>query len=151
MTQPTGNEVNKSKRPRGRPSAYSHDLTETICMELMTGRSLREICEADDLPSKRTVYRWLEKYPEFAQQYVLAREIQAHTLNDEVLELGFSRRAEVHAVIWHAGRMRPKKYVKGYHAPAAEQPKDLEALAREVRAILSSALDPPDSGPGTES
>ena len=60
---------------RWRPITARHDRTtqrlhrrdrHQICDLLMDGLSMRSICQADDMPHRTTVVRWLERYPEFA-------------------------------------------------------------------------------------
>lgn len=73
----------------GRPSDYTDEIAEEIC-ELIatTPRGLDFICNThDDLPSARTVARWLAAHESFRQRYVRARERQADLIFDECLEI----------------------------------------------------------------
>ncbi len=70
-----------------RPSEYTQDTASAICAALAEGQSLRKICEADDMPDKATVFRWLAKYPEFRDQYARAREAQADVMAEEILDI----------------------------------------------------------------
>ena len=100
----------------GRPSGYSEDVADTICQELMAGKSLRTICSMEGMPAASTVYSWLRQYPEFSQRYARAREVQADVLADEILEIADSdldpnrARVMIDARKWLAGKLRPKKY-----------------------------------------
>lgn len=49
--------------------------------------SVREICQSDDMPDRSQIFRWLQTYPEFRDQYALAREEQAETMADELLSI----------------------------------------------------------------
>lgn len=71
----------------GRPSNYSAPLAETICLRLIDGESLREICTDDAMPDKTTILRWLVKHDEFRTQYTQARELQSESDLDEVVEI----------------------------------------------------------------
>jgi hypothetical protein len=71
----------------GRPSDYTAEITETICARLAAGESLRTICADEAMPAQSTVYLWLTKHSEFSEQYARAREVQAETLVDEILEI----------------------------------------------------------------
>ena len=71
----------------GRPSSYSPEIAEKICVELMAGKSLREICRGEEFPEASTIFLWIHKHPEFSEQYARAREIQAETLADELCEI----------------------------------------------------------------
>jgi hypothetical protein len=101
------------------------------------GESLRSICAGDDMPSAAVVFKWLasDKHPEFVEQYTRAREMQADTLFDDLLEIAddgsndwMKRNAEenpgwvangehiqrsrlrIDARKWMASKLRPKKY-----------------------------------------
>src|SRR5215470_6453325 len=65
----------KPKRPPGRPSSFTQVVADRLCEELARGKSLRSICEAADMPSWTSVYRWLEANPVFRQQYARSREM----------------------------------------------------------------------------
>lgn len=72
----------------GRPTIYSDELAKTICQRLAEGESLRAICRDEIMPAKSTVLAWCldSKHP-FSDQYARARDIQADTLADELLEI----------------------------------------------------------------
>jgi len=100
----------------GRPSGYSVDVADTICQEIMTGKSLRTICAQEDMPGASTVYSWLREHPEFQEAYVQAREVQADVLADEIIEIADTEpdaqvaRNRIDARKWLASKLRPKKY-----------------------------------------
>lgn len=115
----------------GRPSDYSQDLIDRICDWLAEGTSLRRICAREDMPSMRTVLRWLAQHELFRAQYALAREAQADTLADEIVDIADDalndyvqtddgpqinpeavQRAKlrVDARKWVASKLKPKKY-----------------------------------------
>lgn len=73
--------------PAGRPTDYNQALADTICEAISEGSSLREICKADDMPSKASIFRWLGLHKEFSDQYARAREEQAESLADEIVHL----------------------------------------------------------------
>lgn len=61
----------------GRPSKYSPEITNEICLRLASGRSLLSICDDDDMPHRDSVFVWLGKHKEFADNYARAREAWA--------------------------------------------------------------------------
>ena len=71
----------------GRPSEYGPDIAVIICDRLAEGETLRAICRDDDMPGQRTVFSWLRQHVEFRQQYTLAREAQADSWADEIIEI----------------------------------------------------------------
>lgn len=58
-----------------------------ICERLVDGESLRAICREDGMPSQSMIFRWLEAHTEFRERYARARECQAESLADELLEI----------------------------------------------------------------
>lgn len=102
----------------GRPSEYTQEKAAEICARLAEGESLRSICASDDMPDMKTVYRWIGANDEFRQQYALAREDQADTHADGLIDLSDTATPENHAAIrlqidtrkWVASKLKPKKY-----------------------------------------
>jgi hypothetical protein len=119
----------------GRPSIFSKEIVDRICKRLADGESLNSICSDEAMPSKSTVFRWLAKHETCRQRYARAREIQADTFADEILEIaddarndwmrrnaagneGWQQNGEavqrsrlrVDARKWLASKMAPKKY-----------------------------------------
>lgn len=120
----------------GRPSDYSLELASDICSRIADGESLKAICAPDEMPDKATVYRWLAVNSEFRDLYARAREDQADTLADEILEISDDgtndwmqrnhgeddpgwvvngehiqrSRLRVDARKWIAAKLKPRKY-----------------------------------------
>jgi hypothetical protein len=116
----------------GRHSTFSPEIADTICEQLAEGHSLRRICATKDLPHIATVFRWLEQNAAFREQYARARELQADTLADEILDIADDGRNDKtvdengievidHDVIarsrlrvdarkWIASKLKPKVY-----------------------------------------
>lgn len=121
----------------GRPTKFSEELASKICARLMDGESLRTICLDPDMPARSTVHLWLASNSSFSDQYAIARDRQADTIFDEILDiaddgsndwmekrdeeggnLGWKENGEsiqrsrlrVDARKWMAGKLRPKKY-----------------------------------------
>jgi hypothetical protein len=110
----------------GRPSEFSAAIAEEICERISLGESLRRICEDDHMPAERTVHRWLSQIPDcgdpddwtndFRQQYARAREVQADTFADKIVDEAFGAtdaaigRLRMDALKWKASKLAPKKY-----------------------------------------
>ena len=109
-------EATKNARKRGRPSTYSVETTEVICERLVYGESLRQICCDETMPSRRTVFQWLAKYPEFARLYTAAREDQIDGLLGENVEIADTdpifERARLRIAVRRAwiAKLHPRKY-----------------------------------------
>lgn len=73
----------------GRPSIYSQELADEICLRLSQGESLRAICQDGHMPDISNVLRWVlrEDMKDFREQYARARESQAEVMFDEILEI----------------------------------------------------------------
>lgn len=138
LTAGTGEPSAKRSGP-GRPTDYSEDLAARICEELASGKPLVRICLADDMPEPKTIYRWLAKHPEFSHMYIRAREDQADTNADEIVQIADTpeigvktitrvgadgkqivetvtgdmvehRKLRIDARKWNAAKLKPKKY-----------------------------------------
>lgn len=119
----------------GRPTTFNQETADEICNRIANGESLRSICDAESMPDKSTVFRWLGVNKGFCDQYARAREAQADAIFDEILHIADNpkigvktktndkgevevsegdmiehRRLQVDARKWMAGKLRPKKY-----------------------------------------
>jgi len=115
--------------------------TDAVVFELLEriadGESLRAICRDDHMPDKATVFRWLADDAELRDQYARARETQADSIFDEIIEIADDARNDwmekldaegqsagwvlngdhvqrsrlrIDARKWMAGKLRPKVY-----------------------------------------
>ena len=126
----------KDLLPTGRPSSYTDETADTICIRLSMGESLRRICMDKDMPSQQTVYSWIYKNPAFLEKYTRAREEQAETHFDILTDIAdetpetvpvFDRegnqidvkldsayiawqKQRIDARKWAAMKLKPKKY-----------------------------------------
>jgi hypothetical protein len=81
------------KNAGGRPLELTKELALELCDRLIAIGSLRTVCEADDMPSKTTVFRWILKaeeedaneiYSQFSDQYARARKLSKDFRFDEL-------------------------------------------------------------------
>ncbi|UOO77940.1 hypothetical protein LVJ85_05620 [Neisseria sp. Dent CA1/247] len=110
----------EKKRPVGRPSKFDEKVVEKILSMLAEGASLESICLMEDMPSARTVYRWLDENEGFCQRYARAREMQADLYADQIIKIADDCQPEAAAVAkarlqidsrkWKASKLAPKKY-----------------------------------------
>jgi hypothetical protein len=87
VAEVTGKPQTKEETKIGRPSIYTEELANDICTRLGLGESLRKICLDKDMPSLSSVMSWLTTKPVFLEQYTRAREIQAETQFDELIDI----------------------------------------------------------------
>lgn len=99
---------------------YTNKLRDDICTRLADGESLRKICLSINV-DRSQVFRWLERYPAFRDQYAQARAMQADTLADEITDIADEANAatikgieharlRIDARKWAAAKLAPKKY-----------------------------------------
>jgi hypothetical protein len=121
--------MNKAKA--GRPSSYSEDKAAEICARLVEGESLKSICRDPMMPDIKTVYLWMSQNEIFLHQYAKAKEDQADTMQEEILDIadtepsqvvdekGIARvdaghvnwmRLRIDSRKWIAAKLKPKKY-----------------------------------------
>lgn len=124
------------KSKGGRPSGYSAEIADLICERIAnSSQGLNKICEADDMPSEKTVYNWIDKHPEFLQMYSHARARQADYIVSEILDIADETskdtitvereggsydmpdtewinrsKLRITARMWLASKLNPKKY-----------------------------------------
>jgi hypothetical protein len=104
--------------PRGGRQTYTPEIAERICDGLMDGLSLVKICQAENMPHRRTVLRWWEKDPDFATKCARARVLQADLMDDMIIDLinsvtpesASADRVKLAALTWRAAKLAPKKY-----------------------------------------
>lgn len=127
--------MQQRKKPGAPPYAWTPEIEDEIFGRIAKGESLVDICEDDWLPSRSTVHKRLADDPIFADRYARAREAQADTIFDEILQIAddarndwMERRGEddagwvangehiqrsrlrIEARKWMAGKLRPKVY-----------------------------------------
>lgn len=101
----------------GRPSEFSQEVADAICEGIADGKSLRSICNSEEMPNKSTVFRWLASNKEFSDQYERAREAQGDSFFDDIAFISDQddleaneKRVRIDARKWMAGKLRPKRY-----------------------------------------
>lgn len=76
-----------SGRARGRPTEFSPEIGDDICEHVANGNSLVSYCAFANRPSASTVFSWLRKYPEFAENLARARESLAEYYVSEIVDI----------------------------------------------------------------
>lgn len=102
------------------PTKKTPQMLNKICEQIALGKSLRSICKDKDMPSLKSVVKWLNEDKEFQSKYSVAREnrgdLYGEMINDIALEvltgkLDWQRaRVTIDALKWTSARMSPKKY-----------------------------------------
>ena len=73
--------------PLGRPSSFTQETADLICERIAAGESLRAITLDEDMPGKATVFRWLRSNVSFRDQYARAKEFQAESFAEELMDI----------------------------------------------------------------
>ena len=159
----TGKPQTKEITKTGRPSSYTEQMANLICIRLAEGESLNKICKDEGMPDKATVFRWLATDASFCDKYARARELQAETQfdelidivdqppelsyvtdkNGELVEVKFDSsyvqwmKLRVDTRKWTAARMAPKKYAE-YRPP--EEKVDTMVIDGEIKNVMDVAI-----------
>lgn len=149
-----------AKKKLGRPSSYNEDKAAEICARLVNGESLRAICRDDNMPDVKTVYLWMSQNETFLQQYAKAKEDQADTLQEDILDIadtepmqvvddkGVARidsahvnwmRLRIDSRKWIASKLKPKKYGdRQVLAGDAENPLEVQVESKIFDSLLQN-------------
>lgn len=69
-------------------STYNPEVALAIVERIAEGETLNDICKSGTgLPARSTFRRWVIAYPELSRAYSAAREVSAHSLEEEALDL----------------------------------------------------------------
>lgn len=73
-----------------RKAHYTPRIGEQICEEIALGATVQQALDRVGYlaPDRITFYRWLEAHPEFREKYDRARQLQADSHADRIVELG---------------------------------------------------------------
>lgn len=139
--------TSKKKRPVGRPSSYSKKIGDAICNRLAVGDSLQKICREMGL-DRQKVYGWMRSEPKFLDSYREARELQADTFHDQLVDIAdtavdrdsaAAAKVRVDTRKYVAARQAPRKYGD---APKTNLNIDLEAFSEEQLERVAKGEDP---------
>jgi hypothetical protein len=115
-------------------------ICEKIALGAGTAEALKRVGPL--APVLPTMWRWLEEYPEFREMYERARQMQADSHADRMLELAEealatpSKAAAVRAAAdiykWNAEMRNPQKFSPKAAQEIRPEPKNLEQMRKEV-------------------
>lgn len=76
------------KNKGGQPTKYTVEMAQRICDLISTHPyGLPTLVKMFNLPDRTCIYNWMNANPEFFDNYMRAKEQQAHLLADEILEV----------------------------------------------------------------
>lgn len=126
-----GKTKDNAKDKGGRPPVFDQEAQELIKAEILDwivcGNSMSAYVKQEGKPSYSTICKWLREDTEFVQNYARAREEQADTLADQIIEISdeplpidengridpgavAQQRLRVDSRKWAASKLKPKKY-----------------------------------------
>jgi hypothetical protein len=136
---------------------FSQELFDEICEKIANGESLRKICKDDKMPNLTSVWKWLNNNEELSKQYARAREEQAETFVDEILEIADNNkddtfidengkliinqeviarsRLRVDSRKWIASKLKPKRF--GDYTKIQAEVKDTSSTSSWLGEVLS--------------
>lgn len=136
---------------------FSQEIFDEICVRIAEGESLRKICKDEKMPSLVAVWKWLNNSEELVKQYTRAREEQAETLVDEMIDIADYKkddtyldengkeiinqeviarsRLRVDARKWVASKLKPKKF--GDFTKVQAEVKDTSSTSSWLGEVLS--------------
>lgn len=112
----------RSEKKLGRPSEYSPEVADQICLWVAKGKSLNKYCKEFGIGIE-TIYRWLRTNDTFRERYGQAHDDRADLLADEVIDMldevdGKTVTFEMLALLklkadtrrWMAAKLKPGKW-----------------------------------------
>lgn len=118
-------EETKAKHPGGRPTIYTPELGERICVIIENNfRGLKYLCSKNsELPHPDTIRDWLNKntFPEFSARYARAKEAQSDIMAEEMMDVAYKAKPDkfgrvekpklkIDTLKFIASKLKPKKY-----------------------------------------
>ena len=112
---------------KGRPTKYTKEIGDFICSEIALGKSLSKITSENNF-GMTSVFMWLRTDEDFLKNYTRAKEEQAETFADSIVDLADApierdqvfgridsaavnlRRLQIDSRKWVASKLKPKKY-----------------------------------------
>lgn len=109
--------VVKPKRKRGRPTLYSEKMGIQFCERLSNGETVTAICKDIGI-HPHSIYMWMQNHPVFYERYKIAKEYQAVSLLNELLDetkdiepnKALAMRVRSDLVKWFASKMNPMQF-----------------------------------------
>lgn len=142
-------------KSKARRSPFDQERFEEVLDRMADGRSLRDVCSDDDMPSKAAFMAWVRENPHLADHYARAREAAIDAIVDDMIALSDTANAAnanavrvmVETRKWAAAKMSPKKYGDLQRVDLNVSHADMPLSELKQRLIANSealGLPPPD-------
>lgn len=128
-----------------------------ICERIATGKSLKDICAEEGMPTRETIYAWLREDSAFSDMYARAREDQADYLADEIVDIADTEtdsakaRNRIDARKWKAAKLQPKRYgdkLDLNHSGGISTMSEDQVNARLAQLLGKAGINPAIGTPG---
>jgi hypothetical protein len=163
-TEPEILEPEPPRKPTGRPSSYTFEVSEEICHQMAGGKGLRQICSQENMPDRHTVLRWLDANESFRTRYAQAREALMDWYSEEILRIAFDdsgdlilngdrpiaghhvvqrARLKVDTVKWIMAKLHPGRYGDRPQIAADSGPVTISWLESDKTPTIAPEPQPP--------
>jgi hypothetical protein len=109
LVEPVQSMVPRPSPGRGRPTRYTEEIALSICAHLAQGKTLLNICAADEsLPDHSTIRAWAATdFKGFYSRYARAREIGLDAMAEQLFEIADDGRKDYVERVVEGGRTIP--------------------------------------------
>lgn len=121
---------------------FDQAIADTICDRISSGENLRQICAEAELPTERTIYRWLNAHEDFCQQYARARKAWADAQIEEVIAVSKDdqikaddKRVQIDTLKWAMGKLNGKYSDKVKHVGGDEGDSPIAFTGFDIRFV----------------
>ncbi len=102
----------------GRPSHFTQDIADRICLMLAEGKTLTKICDMADMPDRSTEWRWRQAREDYRNAVARAREERAHAWAEEVVDITDDCPVDTASVAKARLRVDARLKIMAKHAPS---------------------------------
>lgn len=92
----------------GRPTIFTQELADEICQKIKHGvRGVQWLSDNNPhWPDRSTIFRWMDKHPEFCAQYEKAKAAQADCMFDSMIDVSFNDQKDHKVIVDDKGNER---------------------------------------------
>lgn len=75
------------KKPHGNATPNMAKIKDDICAWIESGQTLADFCRLKGMPSRRSIYFWMEDDAEFAARFARAREVGFDAIAEDTVRI----------------------------------------------------------------
>ncbi len=153
---------------------FTQEIWDEILTRLIEGEGLNSICRDEHMPCRRTINAWIIKDEKLKAEYDTARELQADTHADQVLEIADDARNDylvrynsvtgqlehtfhkehvqrselrVKSRMWLAAKHRPRKYGDKTQVELGTDPSRPVQIIQRIELVAPAGMIPAPAPP----